>query len=159
MGGYCSGSRPSRMRRLRRCPTMRARRWPFSKAPAGLAAKALSASSPKKVSASLRNRSEEAATAARAFPGYRSSRQRRHRSRASPVAASSAAHLATSEVFPSPPSATKVRTCGRWVSARRTLSPRVMEEFRLVLPTDEFRRRILDDAGDVDSGAPRGCAA
>ena len=65
VGAYCSGSRPSRMRRLRRWPTMRARRWPFSNAPALLAANSLSASSPKKVRASLRNRSELAASCSR----------------------------------------------------------------------------------------------
>jgi len=41
VGAYCSGLRPSRMRRLRRWPTRRARRWPFSNASALLAANCL----------------------------------------------------------------------------------------------------------------------
>jgi hypothetical protein len=63
LGGYCNGSRPSKMSNARRSPTSRASRRPFSNAPAALPAIATSS---KKVRASARNASDETAVCSRA---------------------------------------------------------------------------------------------
>ena len=114
VGAYCSGSRPSRISRLRRWPTRRARRWPFSNAPTGLAAK--------EVRASFRKRSDEAACCSR-VPWLWKDHAKAASQPGQPLASiSSTAHLATSEVFPSPPRATNVRTVDRPTSARRVFA-------------------------------------
>jgi len=62
LGGYCKGSRPSRMKSARRSPTSWASRRPLSNAPCALPA---IAASPKKVRASARNKSDETAVCSR----------------------------------------------------------------------------------------------
>ena len=145
VGAYCSGSRPSRMSSARRSPTSWASRRPLSNAPCALPA---IAASPKKVRASLRNRSDEAASLlarALAVEGPRKDgvaprpvlmrqvrRPLRHQ-RGLPLAAEG----------------DEGEDVGALRFAAHGLVPGVVEELGFGLAPDEFRRGVFDDAGDV----------
>ena len=84
VGAYCSGSRPSRMRRLRRSPTRRASRWPFSNAPARCPPSVRVVA--EEGEGFLEEQVGRSGQSARACPGCRRTTRRRRRSPASPDA-------------------------------------------------------------------------